>query len=231
MHDTLHRGCVWPAVRYLTVRIAPAATAAFHPVGERLAAEPSIRREAIHHVELLADETVVTLAEGSGDRERYEALMADSPHVEEFLVSGDDRWLATNRFTAQGPVRQLLEWQRESDLVAEMPIRINDDGSMRITYLGSESEFRELYARTVDAATLDVEVVETGQYDPDVADFARGLTPRQQEVLQAAVDVGYYSEPREATHEDVAEAVGIAPSTVGTHLRRIEARVFEALVR
>lgn len=218
-------------MRYLTVRLEPTDGGAFHPVGKRLAEDPSVRREAIHHVELLADGTVLTLAEGSGDRDRYEELMADSPHVDDVLVSGDDRWLATSQFTARGPVRRLLAWRRESDLVVETPIQVNDDGSMRITYLGGEDEFRELYERTGDASDLAVEVVETGAYDPGVDDFVRGLTTRQQEVLRAAVDVGYYDEPRSATQDDVAEAVGIAPTTAGTHLRRIESRVFGALVR
>ncbi|WP_115863854.1 helix-turn-helix domain-containing protein [Halorussus litoreus] len=218
-------------MRYLTVRLEPTADSAFHPVGKRLADEPSIQREAIHHIELLAGETVLTLAEGSGNRQRYEQLMSESPHVEEALVAGDDRWLATSQFTAQGPVQQLLEWRRESDLVVETPIPINDDGSMRITYLGDEADFQELYDKAVEATSLGLEVVETGEYDPDVDAFMRCLTSRQQEVLQAAVEVGYYREPRSATHEDVAEAVGIAPTTAGTHLRKIESRVFGALVR
>jgi hypothetical protein len=218
-------------MRYLTVRLAATETGAFHPVGKRLADEPSIQREALHHVELLADGTVLTLAEGSGDRARYEELMAGSPYVEDFLVSGERRWMATSQFEATEPVRQLLEWRSESDLVVEWPIKINDDGSARITYLGTESEFQELYEQTVDSTAFDVEVVETGTYEPDTNSFMRALTTRQQEVLQAAVDVGYYNDPREATHETVAEAVGIAPTTAGAHLRRIEARVFEALVR
>lgn len=218
-------------MRYLTVCLEPTTGDAFHPVDKRLADEPSIRREAIHHVELLGDGTVLTLAEGSGDRECYEQLMADSPYVEKFLVSGDERWLATSQFTAQGPVKRLLQWRRDSDLVVEMPIPINDDGSLRITYLGREPEFQELYDRTIRASAIDVEIVETGEYDPEADTFMRALTSRQKEVLQAAVEVGYYNEPREATHKDVAEAVGIAPTTVGTHLRKIEARVFPTLVR
>jgi len=218
-------------MRYLTVRLGPTENGAFHPVGKRLADEPSIQREAIHHIELLAGGTVLTLAEGSGDRQRYEQLMAESPHVDDVLVSGDERWLATSQFTARGPVQQLLEWRQKSDLVVEMPIPINDDGSMRITYLGSETDFQELYDKSRDATDLDFEVIETGEHDPDVDTFLRGLTPRQQEVLQAAVEVGYYSEPRAATHEDVATAVGIAPTTAGSHLRKIESRVFGALVR
>lgn len=218
-------------MRYLTVRLEPTASSAFHPVGKQLAEEPSIQREAIHHIELLTGNTVLTLAEGSGDRQRYEELMSESPLVEDVLVSGDERWLATSQFVVQGPVQQLLEWRQESELVVETPIPINEDGSIRITYIGSEADFQELYNKAIDATNLAVEVVETGEYDPDVDAFMRGLTSRQQEVLQVAVEVGYYSEPRSATHEDVAEAIGIAPTTVGTHLRKIESRVFGALVR
>ncbi|WP_444542726.1 helix-turn-helix domain-containing protein [Halomicrobium urmianum] len=43
--------------------------------------------------------------------------------------------------------------------------------------------------------------------------------------------MGYYRNPREATHEDVAERVGTTASTVGEHLRKIESRVFSRFVR
>ncbi len=42
------------------------------------------------------------------------------------------------------------------------------------------------------------------------------LATRQQEVLEAAVEVGYYSVPRESTLDDVAAVVEIAPTTAGT---------------
>jgi len=218
-------------MRYLTVRIHPGPAGAFHPVGRRLAAEPSITREAFHHVELLDDGTVLTLAEGSGDRDRYEELMAASAHVEEFLVTGEERWMATSQFQAREPIRRLLEWRREMDLVVETPITVDDDGSVRITYLGSQRPFSELYDRGLESDVFDLEVLETGPYEPELGPLVRGLTSRQREVLRAAVEEGYYSNPREATHEAVADAVGLAPSTVGDHLREIETRVFTTLLR
>jgi predicted DNA binding protein len=218
-------------MRYLTVRLSPSSEGGFHPVGRRLSEEPSIRREAIHHVELLADGSVLTLAEGSGDRERYEEIMSELPAVEEYLVSGEDRWIATSRFEANESLRRVLELGRESELVVETPIDVNPDGSSTMTYVGSESAFRELFEATEAVPDLDAEVLETGEYHPDAGTFERALTTRQQEVLEAAVELGYYGVPREATHEDVAEELGIAPTTVGDHLRKVEARVFGALVR
>jgi len=55
------------------------------------------------------------------------------------------------------------------------------------------------------------------------------LTERQQETLQAAIEAGYYNVPREATHEDIAERLGRSDGTVGEHLRKIEAKVMEAI--
>ena len=218
-------------MRYLTVVARPGESGAFHPLGAELAEEPSISREAIHHVELLADGTVLLFAEGSGDRERYEEIMRESPHVVDSLVSGDERWMAVSQFEPTDSTRRVLELGRESDVVVETPIRINDDGSLRITHLGSDADLRELFQKVADETVLDFEVVETGEYDPEVESFTRLLTTRQREVLEAAVELGYYRSPRESTHEDVASVVGIAPTTAGEHLRKIEERVFGALVR
>lgn len=218
-------------MRYLTVGIHATGTGAFHPVEKRLAEEPAIQQEAIHHAELLADGTIVLLAEGSGDRERYEEIMGESTHVETFLVSGEQRWLATSRFEADGPVQRFLELRRDSDIVVKWPIKFTAGGSVEITFLGTGSDFREFYNDTSELDEFDVEVVETGAYDPNDAPFMRTLTTRQQQVLEAAVTEGYYLNPREATHEDIADVVGIAPTTVGDHLREIEMNVFDTLVR
>ncbi|SFC52056.1 HTH DNA binding domain-containing protein [Halobiforma haloterrestris] len=217
-------------MRYLTVGVHTAETGALHPIEKRLAEAPAVQQEAIHHAELLGDGTVVMLAEGSGDRERYEEIMQESTHVDTFLVSGEDRWMATSQFEADGPVRRFLEVRRESDLVVEWPIKFIDAGSVKITFLGTESAFREFYSDTGQSEAFTVEVIETGSYDPNAASFLRTLTTRQQEVLQVAVEEGYYSNPREATHQDVADVIGIAPTTVGDHLREVETRVFETLI-
>lgn len=214
-------------MRYLTVLAHPA-DGAFHPLAERLASDPAITREAIHHVELLGDDTILLFAEGSGDSERYEAIMADSDYVEEFLVSGDDRWMAVSQSRATATARRLLEHRRDSDVVVETPIRVRDDGALRATFLGSDDDLGALVAAARDAP-MDLEVLETGDYDPDETALERLLTPRQQDVLNAAVAAGYYREPRDASLETVAAELDIAPSTVGEHLRKIEARVFGAL--
>jgi predicted DNA binding protein len=218
-------------MRYLTIRASPTEGGALHPLGKQLTEEPAIERVAIHDVELLADGTVLLFAEGRGDRDRYEEIMAESEYVDDVLVSGDERWMAVSQFEPTPETRRALEQQRESDLVLETPIHFNDDGSFEMTYLGNDEGFQSLAAVAGDDDDIAIEVLEMGEYGPDEGPLTRLLTSRQQEVLETAVDVGYYRVPRESSLEDVAAAVGIAPTTAGDHLRKVEQRVFEAMVR
>ncbi|MFC6732033.1 helix-turn-helix domain-containing protein [Haladaptatus sp. GCM10025893] len=57
------------------------------------------------------------------------------------------------------------------------------------------------------------------------------LTSRQREVLDVALDLGYYENPRAATHADIAAEFDCAAGTVGEHLRKAEGAVLSELRR
>lgn len=54
------------------------------------------------------------------------------------------------------------------------------------------------------------------------------LTARQREVLRAAYLSGFFGWPRESTGEEVAESLGITPSTLHQHLRVAERKLLDA---
>ena len=56
------------------------------------------------------------------------------------------------------------------------------------------------------------------------------LTERQQEVLETAHELGYFEYPREANATEVAEAIGIAPSTFSEHLAAAQSKILDAVV-
>ncbi len=56
------------------------------------------------------------------------------------------------------------------------------------------------------------------------------LTDRQREVLEVALHSGYFEWPREASGEEVADTIGIAPATFSQHLRRAQRHVFDRLL-
>ncbi|MDT3437715.1 helix-turn-helix domain-containing protein [Haloarcula sp. 1CSR25-25] len=218
-------------MRYLTVLAKPNEDGAFHPLGEKLTNEPSIRRRAIHHIELLDDDTVLLFAEASGDKQRYEEIMEDSEYVISYLTAGESRWTAVSQFEPTENVRRALELQRESLLVVDTPIRFTSEDNLKITYLGTEEIFKKLYDYAEEADHMSFDILATGEHDTDGKAFSSMITSRQEEVLEAAVELGYYNEPRRASLEDISEAVGVTPGTVGEHLRKVEQRVFSEIIR
>jgi predicted DNA binding protein len=216
-------------MRYARLRVTTDDGAAFHPLGDELHREPAVQRERIHRVDLLADGTGVMLAEASGDRERYEAILADSTYVHEFAVTGaEGRWYSYTHFEPTETTRAMMEQRRENELMLDFPVAVTEDGSLELTLLGSQEAFGNASATAYEG--WDVEVVEIGDQPPTLSTLFASLTSRQQEVLEAAVELGYYESPRGATQADVAEAVGGTASTVGEHLQKVEARVFQAFV-
>jgi predicted DNA binding protein len=89
--------------------------------------------------------------------------------------------------------------------------------------------FRSVYPDTKLVTKRDVELpVETmTEYRQTVASQ---LTERQQTVLESAFVAGYYDWPRNSTGEEIAAALGIAPSTFQQHLREAERKILSALL-
>lgn len=212
-------------MRYVTVRVEPSEGTAFHPLGQDLADAEEITREAIHRVELLANGTGVLLAEARGNREHYETIIETSDYVRQYAVTGaEGRWYAYVQFEPNEINRRMLEHRQESPVMMEMPVEVNPDGSMEITFVGDEGAFAE--AVPADADAFETELLETGQRPPKGDELFASLTERQQTILDAALELGYYENPREATQAEIADAVDATAGTVGEHLRKIEHRVF-----
>lgn len=56
------------------------------------------------------------------------------------------------------------------------------------------------------------------------------VTDRQREVLRTAHEMGYYEVPREVSIADIADDMGLDPSTVAEHLQRAERNVMHRLL-
>ncbi|MEF8853705.1 MAG: helix-turn-helix domain-containing protein [Haloarculaceae archaeon] len=74
-------------------------------------------------------------------------------------------------------------------------------------------------ARTGDAAAADLVMVDRGR-----------LTDRQQEVLETAMEMGYFRRPRDANATEVAGALDISPSTFAEHLAAAQSKVLDSLL-
>lgn len=72
---------------------------------------------------------------------------------------------------------------------------------------------------------IDLHIERIREFPFDTADWTDSLSDRQQEAIETALQLGYYEQPRNATHADIATELGCAPNTATTHLQKAEAKL------
>lgn len=110
-------------------------------------------------------------------------------------------------------------------LVVRTPI-VYRDGKMCGTAVGWADTLQDALEDVPDA--VDIRVDEIGRFRGGPDEPTAELSKRQQEAVQAALELGYYDQPRGGTHEDVAEKLDCAPATASDHLQKAEAKLVRA---
>lgn len=214
-------------MRYVRLTLVPE-DGTFHPVEEVLTDAGPIERVKLLHVRLQADDSVVGLYNGVGDRNSLAATLDARDEVLDHDVFGmDDAIYAYVHLEPGQPVVDLLSIVEEYRLILETPMEFTGDG-LTLTVLGESGIERAAIQSIPDE--IDVEIHRLGEYTPEAEGLLEVLTDRQLEVLEMAIQVGYYDVPRGATHDEVAAALDCAPSTASEHLRRVESRIMTSLV-
>jgi predicted DNA binding protein len=138
-----------------------------------------------------------------------------SIHEYERLYHGDERSLARYETGDRG-MYDLLE---AAAAPPEFPITLRD-GWAEFEVTGTHEGVQAARA-ALDAADGGFEVrAVVGDADPDAL-----LTDRQRELLTTGIRRGYYDVPRECTLTELADHVGVDPSTASGVVRRGEARL------
>jgi len=146
-------------------------------------------------------------------------------------VNSDDDEGVYEVITNDSLVRRLLEVgasttdvvaeDGESTVVAEIP---GDVDTRPIVEAAEEMYDSEL----VSKRTIDRPVRTANEFRDPVAGQ---LTERQQAALKHAYFNGYYSWPRDATAEEIADAMDVSSPTLHYHLRRAERALVEAYLQ
>ena len=120
-----------------------------------------------------------------------------------------------------GRIRRATATAGSCRIVVEVPSTL-DVRSVVQTVQGEYPNATLVAQRTTDR--------ETTTYADIEAAFADRLTDRQQTAIEVAHLAGYFEWPRESSAEDVADSLGIGPSTFTQHLRAAERKLFAALL-
>ncbi len=189
-----------------------------------------ISRERVYHVNILENGTTVMLGRLRGDLDRARQLIEDRLDVLGLSISGDGDEGGLVYIHTQPPseIRRFLKLPREHEVFFDFPVEGTRDGKLRVVMVGETNEVLQEALEDIPAE-INVTVERISPYLEHSTNVMPTLTDRQREVLDVALELGYYNVPRRATHHDIAELLGLTVGTVSEHLQKVEARVFGAL--
>ncbi|AFK21236.1 transcriptional regulator (plasmid) [Haloferax mediterranei ATCC 33500] len=195
-----------------------------HPLETAIEACPAVTIDTSYQISRVGDR-LVELCEFSGDMARLEQLLECEGSVHDFAVTRETG-LAYVEYSQSPSMELLFDILVAYSLVLVPPLVYTDDYTdrgVRLTVVGTESAITCITADL--PPEVDIYPESLGEYVPKRGQLVDLLTERQRTVFEAAVELGYYEVPREATHEEIAAAVGRAPATVSEQLQRIEANL------
>lgn len=216
-------------MKYLKLSLSPTERV-IHPVDEFVAGHDSISREALLHVDSRADGTTVLLYRVTGDGDAFADALEDQPeiHDHEVVDLAGNGYHAFVQADSTTTGNALLSVAHEHALIIDTPLEFTSTG-LRAKLVGTHGNLRGALGAMPEGVEFSVD--DAGTYVPGNEDLLSPLTDRQLEVFETAVEEGYYDVPRRATHKDIAENLGCAPSTVDEHLRKAESRVVSGLIQ
>lgn len=164
-----------------------------------------------------------------GDADAYAEVAAETPEVLGYDIhrAGEDAFYVYVRDATTEPLRELFGPITTGGLVVVPPIVYHEDGTVTLSVFGPTDELQTALDSIPDPVDVDVE--EVSGLSATAAAVETQLSERQREAVETALELGYYDVPREGSHEDVAEAMGCAPSTAAEHLRKAESKVLRSL--
>lgn len=142
--------------------------------------------------------------------------------------------------------QQVYEFERDSDepcicevveqLVGPVTEVYADDGNLHVTlHAGDIEDLRSLIGTLNERfERVRIEYLVQSREKTDESDLVpvdmRLLTDRQREVLRTAHKMGYFEYPRDSNASEVAERLGIQPSTFTEHLNAAQSKLLDELL-
>lgn len=203
--------------------------AVIHPLYDVLVNAPYVDRSTAIQWNIAGDELGI-MHYVVGDRNRFRATIEEITEVTayELAPAGDGSFYVYIRDAMTDPIRNVFETVARSPVVVIPPVEYADDGTVSYSVVGPSADIQATIDRIPEP--VSVMVTEIGGIAAAPGLGASLLSERQREAIDAAFDRGYYEIPREASHEDVANAIGCAPSTAAEHLRKAESKLLRSVL-
>lgn len=163
-----------------------------------------------------------------GDADALESAMQAIPEVVGYDIERlDERscYVYVRDATTES-LRAMFGPITSGGLIVVPPIEYASDGSVVISIFGPDDEIQQAIEEISVPVEVTIEAV--GGLAGTTAAIEAQLTDRQREVVETAVELGYYDVPRTAGQENIAEELNRAPSTIAEHLRKAESQILRS---
>lgn len=199
----------------------------FHDYEEIMEGKPMVT--AVHGLKPVGEERLGMLYEYDGDIQAVQERLDEIPKALEYQV----REIGSSVFAyvvwcPRDIVKALVDSLYSYRVIIDYPFRVTVRDELIITLVGVEEDLQEV--SSVDHPAVNITMLRKGDYEPRKRDLLSVLTPRQQEVLRTAVNLGYYEESEDTDYEDIAEELGVSVSTVGHHMRKTESQILREVM-
>lgn len=168
--------------------------------------------------EVVDDDHVRFLLVAGDHADRFEARLEADDSVRTVERVGDDRLLVTKRSCGAIPAI------RRNHGILQGVDKVHGDLRTFEVVVFTRADLRNIVGELQELGPVSLESLKP------VATPSSQLSPRQAEVLQAAIEGGYFEWPRRADAETIASELGISHPTFLEHLRKAEHKLLsEAL--
>lgn len=163
-----------------------------------------------------------------GDANALESALQEIPEVVGYDIERiDDRscYVYVRDATTES-LQEMFSPISSGGLIVVPPVEYKPSGTVVFSMFGPDDEVQ---AALEDVSVpVDVTIEAVGGLAGTTTAIEARLTDRQREVVETAVEMGYYDIPRSANQEEIATELDCAPSTVAEHLRKAEAQTLQA---
>jgi predicted DNA binding protein len=215
-------------VKHIRITVRPALESS-PPFLEYLLASPAVSEAHAIDWNRGASATSTHLYGIDGDAEEFGRLARQTTGVESVTLSDTAERVSYAHIELRDELVPIFGGAAEaidrSGLVVRRPL-VYRDGAIQGHIIGSPDVLQTTLDTVPEA--VDVRVEEIRQFPSASVNPTTALSERQQETIETALELGYYDTPRAATHEDIADELGLAPNTVSEHLQKGEAALVRA---
>lgn len=169
----------------------------------------------VSHEELHDDGMITVVIDAGGERAAIQKRLEAAPEVEHVEAIDDNRILLTK------PASGALPVIRENHGMLQGLDKVK--GSHRVFDV---VVFRRSDLKAITSGLSEFGTVRLGMLTR-YGDRTASLSPRQTEVIQAALEAGYFDWPRQTDAESLANSLDISHPTLLEHLRKAEKKLIE----